>query len=802
LLNLQKLIHLVFLTLIKIILLTSCGGGGGSGEDGSSSAPIAGYSQLNFTVEPQWDVSASQADIYRTEEYDSQWGLEKIKAAEAYAALSKNGNIVAGKDVKISIVDSGALMSHQEISNNYDPNHHFDYINVDADPTDDNGHGTHVASTAAGVKDGIGMHGVAYDAKIVAFKVLNSEKKGNNMSVAAGINSSITAGAKIINLSLGSAVEISKDIIKIAKNEDILTIAATGNDNDTQPLYPAIFASDPEIQGGLIAVGSIDQNSKISLFSNKCGVTKDFCLVAPGESILGAYYTGDNDYAYYYGTSMATPHVSGAAAVLSGAWPHLTAAQTSQILLQTATDLGAFGTDEIYGRGLLNLEKAVQAQGQNVLSFGNNVTSSGYDLSSTSLVTDPIFGDAFTQNVIPQLQAAIFLDDFGRNYKAFLGEKISLNNQASRVNLEPIFFNNISSEIVPLNLGQNNNFRFKTTHYNNQEAKNEIGLKFAVTDNSIKPVISNQQGFSFNRQERLFKENFSWGLAFNIDEISNSQNFNSNFSNSLLSKNFSSTNPYQSFLSQNNSMDRNNPNSRNFQQLYINKEFYDKDFNLNLSYQSSYDSDQFTKKINNKQNQLLNLGVSYNFKDNSNLLLSLGSLEEFDNNILNSKSQGAFESKDIAKTSFIQLALNHNLSKNINLFLSYSEGLTKIQGNQQGIFRNFSDLRSRSSVIGLAFDEFFNGKIGFVYLQPLRIYSGKVDYDIAVARDNAGNLYRQTGRASLKPKGKEEDFEIFYLRSLKNDSDIKFNFLMQKESGNIADQLMNYLGAIIFNKRF
>jgi subtilisin family serine protease len=197
------------------------------------------------------------------------------------------------------------------------------------------------------------MHGVAYNSKIIAIKVLDSSGNGTYQDVSDGISAAASAGAKVINLSLGGSFPNStlRDSLLTAKAADVLTIAATGNDGTTQPDYPAYYASDSSLAGYVLAVGSVNSSSVISSFSQQCGDTMNYCLVAPGENIYAAYPT--DTYATSSGTSEATPHVSGAAAVIRAAWTFLTAAQTAQILLQTATDLGAAGVDVIYGYGLL-----------------------------------------------------------------------------------------------------------------------------------------------------------------------------------------------------------------------------------------------------------------------------------------------------------------------------------------------------------------------------------------------------------------------------------------------------------------
>jgi len=296
---------------------------------------------------------------------------------------------------------------HSEFASSQDTANQYNEIEANTDVSDGRGHGTHVAATAMGKKDGSAMHGVAYDSDVLAIRVLDDDGSGSVTDVAAGIDRAVAASAKVINLSLGSAGRsgLVYDAQSDAATADVLIVAATGNDTAESPSYPAADVADFT---GQIAVGSVDSDNEISSFSNECGTTAaSKCLVAPGEDIYAAMSIGStidsavcdgSGYCSISGTSMATPHVAGAAAVVMAAWPTLTADEVATILLESATYLEG-GTEIVageyndrYGHGLLNLLAAVQASGSSSLASGTEVTSAGYDIETTSFVSDPIFG--------------------------------------------------------------------------------------------------------------------------------------------------------------------------------------------------------------------------------------------------------------------------------------------------------------------------------------------------------------------------------------------------------------------------
>ena len=840
-----SLAFLLILSVLTLFLLSGCGGRGGGGSGGGGGGSSSGGSGGGGVL---WlnTVTSTEADNYRTAEYNAQWGLEAIHAAEGYALLAKNNKTVAGDLVKIAVIDTGAQTTHVEIAANFDAADSHNYSSDAGNGVNDSGsHGTHVSSTAAGVKDGVGIHGVAYDANIVVSKTLPGST--NDLKNAIVSSASID-GVKVINASVGyddytayngSSLDANAEDINIinslgfAKTHDVLVVVATGNDADNahnddgstnyyiedgvtytitqnnnydafpKPSKPALFANNPDLEGYVIAVGAVDANSNIADFSNNCTVAKAYCLVAPGVAIHAALPT--NTYGNKSGTSMAAPHVAGAVAVIRGAWTHLTAPQTAQILFSSATHLGTSPVgvpDDIYGWGLLNLYAAVQAQGSNTLGYGNSVVlNAGYDVRSSAIYTDPIFGDAFTQNVAPALANAVFFDDYGRDYKALLDRKITTRNNSSIVsNLNGILLNNYKTNNIPISFSANKaegistQIRMQVRSYSN-----DLAARFSNLDRSLEDKTLNaNNGLSFAQN---VNSNNRVAFSFNVDEITNS--YSDKFQNiGFISINSIAANPYQSFVggaSQNLQIAQDS--QKNFNQLFFEHKLFDEKLKMNFSYQTSYQGSAIKVGKGAQQNQIMDVNVAYNPDKKTNLMFSFGNLNEFNNNFLNSQAVGAFETGSDVKTSYTKIVLNRELLTNLSLMASYSEGITKAAGNNEGIFRDYQNIRSRSMSFGLMAEKVLGGRFGVLYSEPLRVYSGKAKIDIPVARDDAGNITRYRADISLRPEGKQQNFEMVYGRDVGINAQLNFNFMVSKDVANIKGNNAR-LGMLIYRLRF
>lgn len=263
----------------------------------------------------------------------------------------------AGK-VTIAIIDTGVDLDHPDLRANLLAG--YDYVGNDAVPEDGNGHGTNVAGIAAAALNGIGVAGVAPTAKILPVRVLDNSGSGAVSDIAAGIVYAADR-AKVLNLSLGGVYtsQLMLDAINYAvTTQGRLVVAAAGNCGDSgyldngcsylnQPLYPAAYSK-------VKAVAATTSWDTRASFSNQ-GTYVD--IAAPGASIYNTW-SGDS-YAYESGTSQATPHVAGLAALVWAQNPGYTAAQVWSRLTSTAVDLGAAGVDTSFGAGRIDVERAL-----------------------------------------------------------------------------------------------------------------------------------------------------------------------------------------------------------------------------------------------------------------------------------------------------------------------------------------------------------------------------------------------------------------------------------------------------------
>jgi len=364
------------------------------------------------------------ATNFETAEFFANTGLDQIGAQGAYAKGAYGGGVV------VAVIDTGIQTDHSDLDANISP----ESIDIVRGGTliDEEGHGTHVAGIIAAEKNDVGMHGVAFDATILAIRadtvVSDPAVCGGAASCSLFFDQDLvnalryaSGKAHVINMSLGGPAPLSNSFeqqLVGAMGAGAIIVVAAGNESATDPGWPAMYAAHPIINesGQMISVGAVDGTGTLAGFSNQCGATMDFCLVAPGVDILSTF-PGDA-LALASGTSMAAPHVSGAAALLIQAWPMLAPADIVDILLTSATDLGAAGVDPVYGHGLLNLNAAVAPLGTLSIPMTDSAGGDSVRLDGTVLALGPAFGDALSG--LPLLGQAIALDGYDRNYVAGL----------------------------------------------------------------------------------------------------------------------------------------------------------------------------------------------------------------------------------------------------------------------------------------------------------------------------------------------------------------------------------------------
>lgn len=335
---------------------------------GNPNVEVAEYNYLRYA-----------AVIPNDPRFDELWGMHNtgqtggtpdadIDAPEAWDIATGNSEVIIG------VIDTGVEYTHEDLAANIwtnpgeipnngvdddgngyvDDIHGVNTITGTGDPMDDHYHGTHCSGTIAGVgNNGIGVVGVCWTAKIIGIKFLNSGGSGTTADAIESVNYAIwlkNNGTNIRVLSNswggGGYDQTLHDAIDAAGNVGILFTAAAGNyssNNDASPFYPATYDCD-----NILAVASTDHNDNMSSFSNYGATTVD--MGAPGSSILSTY-TG-NSYGTLSGTSMATPHVSGAAGLLLSVNDQLTVQELKDYLMNYGDSIPALSGMCISGKRL------------------------------------------------------------------------------------------------------------------------------------------------------------------------------------------------------------------------------------------------------------------------------------------------------------------------------------------------------------------------------------------------------------------------------------------------------------------
>jgi len=303
-----------------------------------------------------------------------------INAPEAWEVSTGSKNVLVG------VIDTGIDYTHPDITPNYwtnrgetgldaegrdkqtngidddgngfvDDFRGWDFVNNDNDPMDDNSHGTHCAGTIGGKgNDGVGVVGVNWDVSLVGIKFLSGGGSGTLEDAVKAIEYGTKLGVTLTSNSWGGGgfSDTMAAAIAEAEQKNILFVAAAGNssdDNDVDPHYPSSYQND-----NVIAVAATDHNDGMAYFS--CFGANSVDIGAPGVDILSSI-PENHGYTKYSGTSMATPHVAGAAALVKAAFPDLGANQIKARLLNGADQIDSLKGKTTTG-GRLNLENALE----------------------------------------------------------------------------------------------------------------------------------------------------------------------------------------------------------------------------------------------------------------------------------------------------------------------------------------------------------------------------------------------------------------------------------------------------------
>jgi subtilisin family serine protease len=273
-----------------------------------------------------------------------EWHLAKVQAPQAW-------NLTVGSaSTVVAVLDSGINAAHPDLAGRILPGYNF--LDNNADTSDGFGHGTAVAGVvfAAG-NNGLGVAGIAYSCSALPVKVVDSSGFAAYSTIAEGIKYAVDQRARVINISISGSSPSStlQDAVNYAWSNNVLVVAAAGNDSSDTPQYPA--ACDH-----VLAVSATEPDDSLAPFSS---YGTFIALAAPGDNIWTTQSGLSNPYGPWRGTSFASPIVAGAAALVASANPSLSNDEIASLLESTADDLGPAGFDTSFGYGQVNAFRAV-----------------------------------------------------------------------------------------------------------------------------------------------------------------------------------------------------------------------------------------------------------------------------------------------------------------------------------------------------------------------------------------------------------------------------------------------------------
>ena len=639
----------------------------------------------------------------------------------------------------VAVIDSGINPNYADLAGRIDQG--IDLIDGDSIPFDETPeqHGTTVSRIIASV------HG---DNRILPIRVLNGAGLSSESVVIAGVNFATTSNARVVNLSLGSPTNVYSQALTTSMQNSArsgkLLLVAAGNGGQPNPAFPASLAA--LFGGSAIAVGALDRNGSIASYSNRAGNSKDYYVVAPGYSRFSSYI----------GTSFAAPYVSGTAAAILSQNPRLNAQQVSEIILNSADDLGAPGTDEVYGRGKLNTAAALAPQGDLDLPGSSDDGGS----SSGALVAGLVIGAGVAAAVIvrnKKLKEAVVVDSYDRPYQLDLGELIEVRSDG--LSLDRMMMNlRRTTEMAQLNITEQLRMAvwydrdpaqalYPVSEYDDQEN---------IDNWSLSLHQGGSRGAYYALNLNLDPRQF-FGLAEEINETT-------------LFDRRNLTAPYAGFASSANMA------------LAGYKTAKGVDLKLgvvNMDDNTTYglESKSVLLEGSIQPHEKLRLGVQFSG------LNEQGSL-------FGGASAGAL-SVDKSETLAAGLTARLKLSEKISLHSIYSQGYTLVKDRNRGLLQQFSGIGSNSYALGLSGRGLIrkNDRVSLTLSSPLHINQGGMTLSVPTEVDFAtGNVLRESERLDLADAKRETDIELGYHLPLARQSGLAAYMIYRNDPNGLADK--------------
>ena len=663
-------------------------------------------------------------------------------------------------------------------------------------------HGTHVAGIAAGA-----LTGIATAADILPVKVCSSTSSAC-ANVDPGIVYASQHGASVINISIGGPILTSADIasFRSAISNGALLVVAAGNSGTKDPSsgFLAGAALQDGVRGSMIVVGATgaggvggfgQATSFTQVPSTQCEVhggqrfcLKDYFVVAPGGNIWSTVGNGPAtgaNYGFLSGTSMATPYVTGVAAVIKGNWPTLTSSQIASIIFQTADDIGAPGVDPVYGRGAVDITKALGPAGAAIVanhsfSIGPNppagqlsviaavaggqasastLSQFGVPGATSSLASGPL-SVALRRSAI--LKRAVVVDSFGRAFKADLTKAAFVQPFVDLDRfLQSSFYQNSHGfgAVVdtPLGLVAASGYTVSTSTMREMLGVNAMsdharaGLQDFGMSLAVAPGVALEMGYNARMAGR-----------FNVYDANASVAYDGLFfSASGVNSPYVALTDGGAFVGSSVKLDD----------------------EVRLQFGASWlapETPQFEvplypmidqlmgkpRQFDQRRAQASLAAVTWDFASWGGLGMTVSQTTE-QNGLLGGFTSGALAFDRQAKTTAVGLSGRVGFGDGWVTTLSYSEGLTHVSLASNSIVDGSDLLHSRSYGVAFAKRGVFGDadSLGLAVTRPIQVYQGGLDFSVATGADQDGNLTMSHERVALSSATPETDVEAGYVSS-------------------------------------
>ena len=765
----------IFAILSLPLLLNACGGGGGGSAGGAAS----------YTVPSCTDNGSNRNAEYNFMGYGNTntegYGLSDICASVAY------DRDATGDGIKVAILDTGISLNGSNAVNITDLDAQFasfttgsDVVNSDNVPKDGHGHGTQVAGIIAGEDNGVGYHGVAYDATLYAFKVCNDSGSCTADNVGTGIDRARAASVDIMNLSLGDSGVIGTSCTNASTCETALgstlysaleaagsagniLVWAAGNEGHASPsTWAGAALYDDDFKETTVIVVATAEDGKIaeaadwgSTGSDKCGIAAAICIAAPGTNLYTAKLNDNTQAAVVSGTSFAAPMVSGGLAVIKQEFSSLTNAQVVDRLFATALDTDEYSQSSIYGHGMMNLSAATAAVAELQTIDGGNLlddpSTSYYDLANNSFTSSAAFSNALNNALEGQTMEVY--DSFDRaNFDVAVDSFFTSGSYTSQNTIE-----NHMARLQPKTMEKVKN---KTLYgsFTVETDGNFIGSSMFQSAGDFLALGFNQSTNSFENA---------------VDPLSNFFN-DSNFGNNYL------VNPYFNTGS-------------------------GQDYFMSFNNNSSFGLDTFTNANGNDLGLAFNLNPlsssNEGMKYAGDLQLVFGANYE-QNKFLNSTSTGVFATGDLSNTNFTGLKYKKNLGDDFTFVGSGFAGYTYIDKAVDSYIDSSTPLLTSSFTLGLAKANFLkeDQRIGFFVNQPQRVEDGSLNLRVPTSSDRDRTVTYSNLNVDLEPDARQINFDIIFNKIITESSNLSAN-LTHVRNGDHSNESKNQNFFSLFYKK-